>query len=72
MCMCAHVVCTCVDRSTPIPSTIPTHNQTQKHNQTQREQKEVTYPAPSRTAAGPSRDGGFGATAAARDFRCVA
>ena len=36
-------------------------------------QKEVTYPAPARTAAGPSRDGGFGggATAAARDFRCV-
>ena len=34
-------------------------------------QTEVTYPAPSsRTAAGPSREGGFGgATAAARDFR---
>ena len=32
-------------------------------------QKEVTYPAPQRTAAGPSRSGGFGgATAAARDF----
>lgn len=32
-------------------------------------QKEVTYPAPQRTAAGPSRGGGFGgATAAARDF----
>ena len=32
-------------------------------------QKEVTYPAPQRTAAGPSRGGGFGgAKAAARDF----
>ncbi|EWM21729.1 hypothetical protein Naga_100505g1 [Nannochloropsis gaditana] len=32
-------------------------------------QKEVTYPAPQRTAVGPSRDGGFGgATAASRDF----